>query len=204
ESFIVPARTLPAAAFVDYLGLGIEHLFTGLDHVLFVLSLLFVLTRTRALVAAVTSFTVGHSASLALSALDFVQLPSAPVEVAIALSLFMMALEILRRHRLGHGGELERHPALLSGFFGLIHGLGFAGVLAETGLPSGAVPEALFGFNVGIELGQLALIALAMAIGIGARRLAASRLSHARPVAAYVIGSLAAMWVLERGLALVS
>lgn len=203
DRFEVPSRTRPVAVFLDYLRLGVEHLLTGFDHVLFVLALLFVLDRRRALVVAVTAFTIGHSASLALAALDLVQLPQAPVELAIAASLLFMAFEILERHRRGHAGELERRPAVLSGFFGLVHGLGFAGVLVEAGLPGAAVPEALLGFNVGIELGQLALVASALALAALARRTMPTRSLPARVAAAYLTGSLAAMWVIERGLALV-
>lgn len=202
DRFEVPSRTDRMAVLAAYVRLGVEHLLGGLDHVLFVLALLFVLERRRALVLAITAFTVGHSVSLALSALDLVQLPQAPVELAIAASLLFMAFEILGRHRRGHAGELERRPALLSGFFGLVHGLGFAGVLAEAGLPAAAVPEALFGFNVGIELGQLALVAAALSIAALARRIRPAPALPGRVAAAYATGSLAAMWVLERGFAL--
>ncbi|HEY6557824.1 MAG TPA: HupE/UreJ family protein, partial [Polyangiaceae bacterium] len=190
--------------FRDYLRLGVEHLITGFDHVLFVLALLFVLDRRRALLIAITAFTLGHSASLALAAFDLVTVPQGPVEVAIAASLVFMALEILRRHRLGDAGQLERRPALLAGFFGLVHGLGFASVLAEAGLPAAAAPEALFGFNLGIEIGQVALVACALATASALRRFLPARLLPGRVAAAYVTGSLAAMWIVERALVLVT
>lgn len=203
DTFVVPAKPSPFDVFADYVRLGMEHLVTGLDHVLFVLSLLFVLDRKRALVVAVTAFTVGHSASLALAALDVVTLPSAPVEVAIAATLLFMAFEILRRERGGEGDErFQRRPAAVSGLFGLVHGLGFAGVLTDAGLPAGAVPEALLGFNLGIEVAQLALVALALAVGAALGRLPLLRRARPRLVAAYATGSLAAMWILERGLIL--
>jgi hypothetical protein len=210
DAFDVPARQGAAEVFVAYLGLGVSHLLGGLDHVLFVLSLLFVLDHRRALLWAITSFTFGHSVSLALSALGLVRLPQAPVEVAIAATILVAALAILARADRAEAstrqGALARRPGLLAGFFGLIHGLGFAGVLAEVGLPPEAVPLSLFGFNLGLELGQLALVAVALLVA-RATRGALARLGRRPPeirtAAAYVVGSLAAMWILERSLALI-
>jgi hypothetical protein len=204
DSFDVPSRTRPIAVFGAYLRLGVEHLITGFDHVLFLLALLFILDRRGALAFAITAFTLGHSASLALTALDVVRVPEGPVEVAIAASLVFMALEILRRRRLGPAGQLERRPALFAGLFGLVHGLGFAAVLAEAGLPAAAAPEALLGFNLGIEIGQLALVACAPAAAATLRRFLPPRLLPGRLAAAYVTGSLAAMWIVERALVLVT
>jgi hypothetical protein len=203
DSFEVPARQSATEVLVAFLGLGVSHLLSGLDHVLFVLSLLFVLDRRRALLLAITSFTVGHSLSLALSVLEVVHIPERPVEIAIAATLLVMALEILERHRTGEDSGFARRPGLLAGFFGLVHGLGFAGALADAGLPSGSVPVALFGFNVGLELGQLAVVASALALAALGRRLLGDRVLPLRMPAAYVVGSLSAMWILERALALI-
>lgn len=202
DRFVVPRHTRPRDVITEYLALGVTHLVTGFDHVLFVLALLFVLDRRRALVIAISAFTVGHSVSLALSALDIVRLPEAPVEIAIALSLLYMALAMLRRDGMPEDTTRDARTALVSAAFGLVHGLGFAGVLAEAGLPTAAVPEALFGFNVGIELAQLGLVATALCVAYAVRRLPIGRPIPYRLVAAYVVGSLSAMWIIERSITL--
>ncbi|TNF36227.1 MAG: HupE/UreJ family protein [Deltaproteobacteria bacterium] len=205
----VPGAQPKTATLTRYGVLGIFHLWTGFDHVLFVLGLV-VLVRGRRLVWAVTAFTVGHSATLGLAVLGLLDVPSAPVEVGIALSLVLVALEIVHQERarfLGvgadaapAGGVLSRRPWLVSGAFGLLHGLGFAGALGDAGLPADQVPLALLGFNVGVELGQLAVVAVALAAGFVLLRLArAPRVSLALG-AAYVIGCLGAFWVLQRSL----
>lgn len=203
-SFTIPARQGAVDVLVAYGELGVWHLVFGLDHVLFVLGLL-VLVRGARLVVAVTAFTVGHSVTLALAVLDVVSLPSGPVEIAIAASLVAVAVEVVRRCD-GHGdGPISRRPWLLSGAFGLVHGLGFAGALGEVGLPDEAVPLALLGFNVGVEVGQLAVVTLALGLGAVAARASGGRLTGAREgvggvVAAYVVGGLGAFWVLQRAL----
>jgi hypothetical protein len=196
--FEVPARARPSAVLADYLRLGVEHFATGTDHVLFVLALLFVLARRRALFIAITAFTIGHSVSLALAALDVVRLPQGPVEVAIAASILVLALELGAPRSDETQRPIERHPALIPGAFGLLHGRGFAGVLLDAGLPVTAIPHALLGFNVGIELAQLALVAVALLVVALARRISVPRLASARSIASYAIGSVAAMWILER------
>ena len=196
--FVVPERARPLDVLADHVRLGVEHFATGYDHVLFVLALLFVLASRRALFVAITAFTLGHSVSLALAALDVVRLPQGPVEVAIAASILWLALELGAARSPEAPSRIERHPALIPGAFGLLHGLGFAGVLLDAGLPATAIPSALFGFNVGIELAQLALVALGLLVAALARRLLAARLDAARPVASYAIGAVAAMWILER------
>ena len=195
---VVPARAHPLDVVADHLRLGAEHFATGYDHVLFVLALLFVLSSRRAIFIAITAFTLGHSVSLALAALDIVRLPQGPVEVAIAASILWLALELGAPRPDGGASRIERHPALVPGAFGLLHGLGFAGVLLDAGLPAAAIPSALLGFNVGIELAQLVLVALGLVVGSLARRLLASRMGSARPIAGYAIGAVAAMWILER------
>lgn len=198
DRFVVPRGPRTGEVITEYLVLGMEHLITGLDHVLFVLALLFALERLRTIGIAVTAFTLGHSVSLALAALGVLRLPQPPVEVAIAASLLYMAVVIAERE----GASVEvperaRTHALVSLLFGLVHGLGFAGVLAEAGLPRAAVPEALFGFNVGIELAQLALVVVALGLGRVWTRVV-RRAVPVRRVAAYAIGSLATMWIIER------
>jgi hydrogenase/urease accessory protein HupE len=140
--------------FGRYLRLGFTHIVPfGLDHILFVLALFLLSAKLRPLLIQVTAFTVAHSVTLALSVLGVVSLPSSVVEPLIALSIALVALENLFTDRL-HGWRVALVFA-----FGLLHGLGFAGVLRELGLPRGALANALISFNVGVELGQLAVVA---------------------------------------------
>ncbi len=188
----------------DYLVLGFEHILGGFDHLLFVLGLLFLIEGRRLLLLTVTAFTVGHSVTLSLAALDLVHLPSGPVELAIAASIWIVALELALKDR-RRSSWAGRRPWLMAGCFGLLHGFGFAGALAEAGLPAGDIPLALLSFNVGIELGQLAFIAVILALRWALARLLATRIE---PVwlgrrigfaASYLIGILATYWCLQRG-----
>lgn len=175
-----------------YLALGVEHILTGLDHLLFVVGLLFLVGLRRQLVLTITAFTLAHSLTLALSALGWLTLRPPPVEATIALSILLVAGEALR------GGETlsRRWPALVAFLFGLMHGLGFAGALAEIGLPKHNLLVALLTFNVGVEIGQLLVVGLAFA----AYQLLArnGRLDWARVPALYCIGGLAGYWTLAR------
>ncbi len=159
-SLRVPEREAARTVLTAYGRLGIEHLLSGLDHVLFVLGLLALLHGGRRLLIAISAFTLGHSTTLVAASLGVLRLPAPPVEIAIAVSLVALASALARPDR-GAASSLARRPALLPFGFGLLHGLGFAGALAAAGLPGHALPLALFSFNVGIELGQLALVALA-------------------------------------------
>ena len=178
-----------------YLVLGVEHILAGIDHLLFVIALLFLGGFNRQLVWTITAFTAAHSITLALSALDLLTLRSAPVEAAIALSIVLVAVEALhRRDTLS-----RRWPALVAFMFGLVHGLGFAGALREIGLPETHVSAALLAFNLGVEAGQLAVVGLALlAWWIGRRQPA---LLHARTPALYAIGALASWWSIDRSIA---
>jgi hypothetical protein len=186
-------------SFFEYLALGVEHLLTGWDHLTFVLGLLLLFGWHRRLIAAVTAFTLGHSLTLALSVLGIVSLPMALVEASIAMTIVVLALEL----QSGRHGLVWRHPGTLPGALGLLHGLGFASVLFDAGLPSDEIPIALLGFNLGLELGQLGVIALAGACFAAIRSLLPGNWQAGRGIAAYAIGSLAAYWVIERTLAAV-
>ena len=182
--------------FFEYLMLGVEHLLTGWDHLTFVIGLLILFGWHRRLLAAVTAFTVGHSLTLALSVLGFLSVPQAIVEALIAMTIVVLALEIQsERH-----GPVWKHPWTLPGSLGLLHGLGFASVLFDAGLPSDEIPLALLGFNLGLELGQLGVIAVAWAIYAAVRSAIPAGWRGNRAFPAYVIGSLAAFWVIERTL----
>lgn len=178
--------------------LGVEHILTGFDHLLFVIALLFLVGFGRRLLWTITAFTGAHSLTLALSALGWWTLRRPPVEAAIALSIVLVAAEALHaRHTLS-----RRWPAVVAFLFGLVHGLGFAGALEEIGLPQNHLLAALLTFNLGVEAGQVMVVVMAWA----AYRLAAKRpsLLPARAVALYAIGSIAAYWSIDRIVAVVS
>jgi hydrogenase/urease accessory protein HupE len=191
-----PGRFSIAGAFVLH---GIEHIVGGYDHLLFVFGLLLIVRSIRVLIWTITAFTVAHSVTLALATLGVVHVPGPPVEAAIALSIMLVATEIVRMRR-GEPSLTARWPWAIAFCFGLLHGFGFAGALSEIGLPQGDIPLALFAFNVGVELGQLAFIGVVLATLSLARRIRiTARLEkqalHAAP---YVIGSLASFWFIQR------
>jgi hydrogenase/urease accessory protein HupE len=197
EAFVVPSATSRLAVAGAYLRLGVEHILTGLDHLLFVLALTLLVSSPAALVKTITAFTAAHSLTLALASLGLLHIPGAPVEAVIALSIVFVARELwlLARGRPGLGA---RRPWPVAFAFGLLHGLGFAGALGQVGLPRTEVPLALLTFNLGVELGQLLFVGIVL---VGARLLARVRLRRVIPgrlVAAYGIGALASFWVLER------
>ena len=180
-----------------YLKLGIEHILFGIDHLLFVLALLIITRGTSLLIKTVTAFTVAHSITLALATLGYVQMPSAPVEAVIALSIVFVAVEIVRQQR-GQEGLTARVPWVVAFTFGLLHGFGFAGGLSEVGLPEGHIPLALLFFNLGVEIGQLTFIASMICLFASLRAIRIPRPRWARLVMPYAIGSMAMFWVIER------
>lgn len=180
-----------------YTVLGIEHILTGFDHLMFVIGLLLLVGFERRLIVTITAFTVAHSLTLASAALGLLTLRPPPVEATIALSIMLVAGEALRdRQTLS-----RRWPALVAFLFGLVHGLGFAGALKEVGLPEQHLWVALLTFNVGVELGQLMTVALAWVVHRALRGVPA--LARAREALLYGIGSMAAYWSLTRVLAIV-
>lgn len=184
-----------------YLRLGIEHIWTGVDHLLFILALMILVKGTRRLIATVTAFTVAHSITLAGATLGFVRVPQQPIEAAIALSIVFVANEIVHA-RQGKQGWAERWPWIVAFAFGLLHGFGFAGALNAVGLPQTAIPVALLFFNVGVEIGQLLFIAAILSIMAFARwlskRVAIPQPAWAWRVAPYSIGGVAAFWMIQR------
>jgi hydrogenase/urease accessory protein HupE len=182
-----------------YVAHGIEHILLGVDHLLFVLALILIVRSPRALLWTITAFTLAHSITLALATLGVVHVPGPPVEAAIALSILLLAAEILRMLR-GTPSLTARWPWVVAFCFGLLHGFGFAGALTAVGLPPGDVPLALLSFNAGVELGQLAFVAAVFgALALVRRGWAVSELErHALPATAYGIGILAAYWFFER------
>ena len=195
--FTVKAATGTAEVAWSYLLLGIEHILGGIDHLLFVLALLLIVRGGKRILLTITAFTVAHSITLVSATMGWLHVPGPPVEAVIALSIVFVAAEIVRGLR-GRPGLTARAPWVVAFSFGLLHGLGFAGALAEVGLPQKAVPLALLTFNVGVEVGQLIFVAFA----VGARAMLArlpvaerTWMSYATP---YAIGGVAMFWVIER------
>jgi hypothetical protein len=227
-SVVIPAQAGAWDVAATYLVLGVEHILLGIDHLLFVLALLLLVRDIGRLIATITAFTVAHSITLAAATLGFVSMPSAPIEATIALSILFVATELARERQRGSGlggsglgGRgfsrddqiaakaaptvaritlTARFPWLVAFTFGLLHGFGFAGALSEVGLPAHAIPLALLFFNLGVELGQLAFIAVVLVGAWALRRMALEPPDWAPRLTAYVIGSVAAFWVFERTL----
>ena len=199
----VPLHALQAGsgslrqAALRYLALGIEHILLGVDHLLFVLGLLLLVSGPWMLIKTITAFTVAHSITLALATLGFVEVPSRPVDAAIALSIVFLGAEILRA-RQGRPGLAARAPWVVAFAFGLLHGLGFAGALTQLGLRPGEIPLALLFFNVGVEIGQLMFVATFLALAWALRQLQVAWPRWSEPLPAYAIGTVAAFWFIER------
>ncbi len=177
---------------VAYGMLGFQHILEGIDHLLFVLSLLFLVGFRRQLLTTITAFTVAHSLTLAASALGALSLRPAPVEATIALSIVLVCAEALSRK----DSLTRRYPAAVAFVFGLVHGLGFAGALKDIGLPERFTNWALVSFNVGVEAGQLLVIAAAWGLWWGFRRLRVA--PRARQWVLYAMGGMASFWTLSR------
>lgn len=182
-----------------YLSLGVEHILQGYDHLLFVVALVLLIRHWRKLAWTVTAFTVAHSLTLAATTLGLVLVARRPVEICIALSIVFLAVEIVKEPS-GPPRFAARVPWLVAFAFGLLHGFGFAAALAEIGLPQGELPTALLAFNLGVEAGQLAIVAAALGILGIIDRVATTWTARVRTVTAYLIGSTAAFWMIQRAL----
>ncbi|MBP8098070.1 MAG: HupE/UreJ family protein [Arenimonas sp.] len=198
-SFIAKASPGTFEVAKTYTVIGIEHILLGFDHLLFVLALVMIAKSTRQLLVTITAFTVAHSITLSLATLGVLHVPGPPVEAVIALSIVFVASEIIHQ-RQGREGLASRKPWVVAFAFGLLHGLGFAGALAEVGLPENSIPLALLFFNVGVEIGQLLFIVAVLAAYRMLSKLVAGRvdLTRLEPVQAYAIGGIASYWLFER------
>jgi hydrogenase/urease accessory protein HupE len=205
-AFIIQAVPGAGEVAATYLRLGVEHILFGFDHLLFVLALVILVRDWRRVALTVTAFTIAHSITLAAATLGFVNVPGPPVEATIALSIMLVSVEILNA-RGGKPSLTARLPWLVAFSFGLLHGFGFAGALAEVGLPQHAIPVALLFFNLGVEIGQLAFVAAVLTAGSLFRAAMALRpepdliqrtVNRLDVIAAYVIGTVAAFWLIER------
>lgn len=195
--FIIPEQASKWEVATSYTQLGIIHILEGVDHLLFVLALLLLVSGLGPLLKAITAFTVAHSITLALATLGLLHLPPAPTEAIIALSILFLATEIIHQHN-GQIGVTERYPWIVAFLFGLFHGLGFAGALSEVGVPQHEVSLALFTFNVGVEIGQLIFIAAVLGVFAVLKRIPITAPKESWRVLPYSIGSIAAFWTIER------
>lgn len=185
-----------------YLKLGVQHIWTGIDHLLFVTGLLILAGSMRRVLLAITGFTIAHSITLSLSALGLVEAPVPPVEAAIALSILFLAREIALPNPDSLAG---RFPILVSSSFGLLHGFGFAAALREVGLPAGELAVGLLCFNLGVEIGQIVFIAGVIAVFLAVRKAVPTGGLTLAPVqgrwavlAGYGLGVPAAFWFIQR------
>ncbi|MBE7520879.1 MAG: HupE/UreJ family protein [Burkholderiales bacterium] len=190
-----PQGTL--AVFATYVRHGVEHILLGIDHLLFVFGLLLIVRTPWMLVKAITAFTVAHSITLAVATLGYAHIPAPPLNAAIALSILFLGPEIVRVWR-GETSFTIRHPWIVAFAFGLLHGFGFASGLTALGLPQGDIPLALFAFNVGVEIGQLAFVALIL-LTVRAFKVLELHWSKAMQLApGYVVGTFGAFWTIQR------
>ncbi len=201
--FEIPVRATQAMVFRDYFRLGVAHLLGGLDHLVFLLGLLLLVLRSGTelslwrLTWTVTAFTAGHAISLSSATLGIVQVPASPVEIAIALSIVWLAAELAAEPE--PENRLLCRPWRLAVIFGLLHGFGFAGALAEVGLPADEVPAALFAFNCGLEAGQLAVVLLAIVLFERLARSLPSQWPRLIRSAGWTAGIAASYWTFKRG-----
>ena len=180
-----------------YFVLGVEHILTGYDHLLFVVAMVLLLGQLGTVVRAATAFTIAHSLTLVGTTLGVIGLAQAPVEALIALSIVFLAVEVVKQDPASPRLS-ERIPWVVAFGFGLIHGFGFAGALREIGLPEGDVPTALLTFNLGVEAGQLVIVALTLALLFAVRRFAPPALHPVKLAASYAIGITATFWFIQR------
>ena len=203
-ALIIPIATSAAAVAKQYTVAGKEHILVGTDHLLFVLCLMIIAGRFKRLLLTVTGFTLAHSITLSLATLDIVRLPTELVELLIALSIVLLAVEIIKHRRAPEGQPPSftwRYPVSASSAFGLLHGFGFAVVLQELGLPTAMKAQALLFFNIGVELGQLLFIALVLIIVFLGLRTIAPVSKHRTlltDMVVYGVGITSAYWLFER------
>jgi len=186
----------------EYIGLGFHHILQGVDHLLFVLGLLLIVKSRVMLLSTVTAFTVSHSITLAIATLGYARAPLPPLNAAIALSILFLGPEVVRSWR-GETSLTIRYPWVVAFLFGLLHGFGFASGLSTTGMPKAELPLALLFFNVGVELGQLVFIAIALALERSFRVLEIRWPRAVEALPGYAVGSLGAYWTIQRTVILI-
>ena len=197
NSYTIPEHVTRTELAISYWKMGTIHILEGMDHLLFLLTLLLIVNGFIPLLKTVTAFTLAHSLTLALATLGIVHIPPVPTEAIISLSIVLLAVEVVHKNQ-GLLTSSERFPWLVAFTFGLVHGLGFAGALSEIGVPQNEVPLALLMFNVGVETGQVMFVAAVSLLLAGMHRLhgrSALTLARATP---YAIGGVAAFWTIDR------
>lgn len=195
-SVIIPIEPSIVEVIKDYTVLGVEHIWFGWDHLLFVLCLLLLISGFAKLVKTITAFTLAHSITLVLSTLGLVTLPGPPVEAIIALSIVFLAREYYFTLQ-GKESLTARSPWIVAFSFGLLHGFGFAGALSEIGLPQQQIVNSLLFFNLGIELGQVIFVVLMIVLAWLIRNIFTPN-KQMRICMTYGIGALASFWLIER------
>jgi hypothetical protein len=194
----LPAQTTGVRTLVEHVRLGVVHIATGADHLLFLLALVVLVRAPRRVFLAELAFTLSHCGAFSAAALGWVHAPALVAEACIAWSLVLVALDLARAPSAAHPARTLPADALLAFVFGLVHGLGFAGGLRELGLPDGHVASALLGFGAGIEIGQVAFVVVVLLTLALAERARLAR--FIRPVTSYAVGSIGAFWLLDRTL----
>jgi hydrogenase/urease accessory protein HupE len=194
QRFVVPSREDVAGVAAQYTWLGMEHIWIGFDHLLFVLCLIWIAGQWRRILVTITGFTLAHSVTLVLAAMEVVTLPVPPIEAVIALSVLFLATEITRGRR---SNLTWRYPVAVSTSFGLLHGLGFAAVLSEIGLPQLELVTGLVFFNIGVEIGQVGFALVVVALLTLLRRWSWF-LVHGQVTTGYIVGIISAYWFIER------
>ncbi len=197
-SYRVPEKAQAGGVLGHYLALGAEHIASGPDHLLFILGILLLVRGGRKLFWTITAFTLGHSVTLALATLGWLNYRVDLIEALIAFSVFLLAIELGQE---GAGGRLWRRPWWIAGGFGLLHGMGFAGALSDVGLPADHIPLALFSFNLGIEAGQLAFVGIVLVFWRAARPVVGPWAGKLWWLLVYLLGFLSAYWTVERSIA---
>lgn len=196
-TYIIPQKASKLDVALEYWKMGTIHILEGVDHLLFVFALLLIVAGFKPIIKAITAFTVAHSITLALTTLGLLSLPAAPTEAIISLSIMFLAAEIIHKYR-GQLSLTEKYPWVVAFIFGLFHGLGFAGALAEIGIPQHEVPLSLLMFNVGVETGQIFFIMVVLSIIALLQHLPFKVPQGALHTIPYAIGTVAAFWTIER------
>jgi hydrogenase/urease accessory protein HupE len=186
----------------EYIALGFYHILLGVDHLLFVLGLLLIVKGRMTLFKTISSFTVAHSITLAIATLGYASVPLPPLNAAVALSILFLGPEIVRSWR-GETSLTINYPWIVAFLFGLLHGFGFASGLSTTGMPKAELPWALLSFNIGVELGQLVFVFIALALAWSFRTLEIRWPRWALALPGYTVGSLGAYWTIQRTVILI-
>jgi hydrogenase/urease accessory protein HupE len=197
DVFTVPEQAGRGQATAAYFQLGLDHILKGVDHLLFVMGLLILVPGRLMLIKTITSFTVAHSITLAIATLGYASVPLPPLNVAIALSIFYLGPEIIRKQR-GKTSLTIEHPWVVAFVFGLLHGFGFASGLTSLGLPHADIPFALLMFNLGVEFGQLCFVFVILALVHSFSRLEIVWPRWVAALPCYTVGSLGAFWTIQR------